>query len=59
MLIRFEDICDQIQKLLKIALNFGRFYLPNFVGGTPCKISVHVITQSVRPSDKTVEVKTV
>jgi len=27
--------------LSKIAPNFGHFALPNFVGGTACKISVH------------------
>ena len=44
ILIRTGDICDQSRKLLQIALNFGRFFtLPNFVGSTPCKISVRVI----------------
>jgi len=45
MSIRSVDIRDQSHELRKIALNFGRFFnLPNFVGGTSCKISAQVIT---------------
>ena len=48
MLIRSGDICGQSQKLLQITLNFGRlFTLQNSVGGTPCKISVNVITPAM------------
>jgi len=38
MSIRSWDICDQTRQLLKIALNFGRFYPPKFCRGTPVKL---------------------
>ena len=45
--IHSGDICDQIRKLLKIALNFYVSYPPKFCRGTTCKISVHVMTPPI------------
>ena len=39
-----SDIRNQSRKLSKIAPNFKIFALVNFVGGTPYKISVNLIT---------------
>ena len=42
--IRSGDTRESL-KLSKIALIFGRFFtIPDFVGGTRCKISVYIIT---------------
>jgi len=42
------DIRDQIRKLSKIALNFGRFLLSQILGGRPSKSYIHVMTPAWR-----------
>jgi len=51
LLFRFS-LCGDISHLFALKVDsclkscriFDFFALPNFVGGTPCKISIHVIT---------------
>ena len=44
--MRSWDIRDQIDSCRKSRRILDIFALPNFVGGTRCKISVYLITQS-------------
>jgi len=41
------DIRDQIESCQKSRRILDIFAFPNFVGGTTCKISVHLITQAL------------